>query len=130
VIASVVEKQSVHSSGRPVAAMHPRFRPTTSLSTLRNGRYPRAAVRARHSQFVGPPRRRIWRSALQGRPRSADRTRSPAAVSRKREFFKYTPETIGYLAPRMSKTGARRLVPNSRKPAIGGPFYSYHRHFL
>ena len=81
-----------------------------------------AAVRARHSQFAGGNWRRIWRVVLQARPRSADRTRSPAAVSQKREFFKCLPETIGYFAPRMAKIGAQRLVGNSQKPAIGGPF--------
>jgi hypothetical protein len=50
-------------------------------------------------------RRRIWRFALHARPRSADRTRSPAAVSQKREFFKCLPETIGYFAPELPKFG-------------------------
>ena len=36
-------------------------------------------------------------------PRSADRTRSPAAVSQKREVFKCLPETIGYFAPKLPK---------------------------
>jgi hypothetical protein len=44
--------------------------------------------------------------ALQARPRSADRTRSLAAVSQKREFFKYPPETIGYFGPDVAKFGA------------------------
>src|ERR1700682_6607392 len=60
---------------------------------------------------------------LPSRPRSADRTRSPAAISQKREFFKCPPETIGHFAPRMPKIGVRRLVANSQKPAIGGAFY-------
>jgi len=67
---------------------------------------------------------------LQARPRSADRTRSPAAVSQKREFFKCLPETIGYFAPRMANIGAQRLVANSQKPAIGGPFSERQGHFL
>jgi hypothetical protein len=54
--------------------------------------------------------------------RSADRTESPAAVSQKREFSKCPPETIGYFGLRMPKNGAWRLVANSQKPAIGGPF--------
>jgi hypothetical protein len=33
------------------------------------------------------PRRRIWPVALQARPRSADRTRSPAAISQKTGVF-------------------------------------------
>ena len=36
-------------------------------------------------------------------------TRSPVAVSGKREFFKYLPETIGYFAPEVAKFGVRRL---------------------
>src|SRR5882762_22778 len=64
------------------------------------------------------------------RPRSADRTRSLAAVSQKREFLKYPPETIGYFALRMAKIGAWRLVANSQKPAIGGPFCEYQGYFL
>jgi hypothetical protein len=58
------------------------------------------------------------------------RTRSPAAVSQKREFFKCLPETIGYFAPRMANIGAQRLVANSQKPAIGGPFSERQGHFL
>src|SRR5450759_5219987 len=56
------------------------------------------------------------------RPRSADRTRSPAAVSQKRDFFWCPPETIGDFGLRMPKIGAWRLVANSQKPAIGGLF--------
>ena len=55
---------------------------------------------------------------------------SQAAVSRKREYFKCLPETIGYFALRMPKFGTRRLVTNSQKPAIGGPFCEYQKHFL
>jgi hypothetical protein len=99
-------------------------------------RISRIALQARHGradsgfQIRRRPWRRIWRIALQARPRSADRTRSPAAISQKREFFKCPPETIGYFAPRMPKFGARRLMANSQKPAIGGPFYEYHGQFL
>jgi len=75
-------------------------------------------------------RRRIWRVALQTRPRSADWTRSPAAISQKREFFNCPPETIGYFAPKMPKIAARRPVANSQKPAIGRPFCWYQGHFL
>jgi hypothetical protein len=76
------------------------------------------------------PRRRIWPFALQPRPRSADRTPSPAAVSKKREFFKYLPETIGYFSLRKPKSGAWRLAANLQKPAIGGPFCKYQGHYL
>jgi hypothetical protein len=61
--------------------------------------------------------------ALPRRPRSADRTWSPAAVSKKREFFKYPPETIGYFAPEPIKFGVWIDTTNLRKPAIGGPFW-------
>ena len=67
---------------------------------------------------------------LPHRSRSADRTRSTAPVSKKREFFKCPPETIGHLAVRMPKIRAWRLVTNSQKPAIGGPFCEYQGHFL
>jgi hypothetical protein len=50
-------------------------------------------------------------------------------ISQKREFFKSPPETIGYFAPRMPKIGARRLVANSQKPAICGPFCEYQGQF-
>lgn len=63
-------------------------------------------------------------------PRSVDRTRSLVAVSQKREYFKYSPETIGYFALRMPKIVAWRLAANSQRPAIGGPFCEYHGHFL
>jgi hypothetical protein len=42
---------------------------------------------------------------LPGRPRSADRTRSPAAVSQKREYFKYPPETIGDFSLEVAEFG-------------------------
>jgi hypothetical protein len=45
-------------------------------------------------------------------PRSPDRTRSPVAVSRKREYFKYPPETIGDFAPIAANFGARRPTAN------------------
>jgi hypothetical protein len=64
------------------------------------------------------------------RPRSVDRTRSLVAVSQKREYFRYSLETIGYFALRMPKIGAWRLVANSQRPAIGGPFCEYNGHFL
>jgi ABC-type nitrate/sulfonate/bicarbonate transport system ATPase subunit len=58
-------------------------------------------------------------------PRSLDRTRSPVAVSRKREYFKCPPETIGDFAPAAPNFGARRPIANSQKPAIGGHFLGY-----
>jgi hypothetical protein len=80
--------------------------------------------------FAWQPWRRIWRVTLQGRPRSADRTGPPAAVSQKREFSKCPPETIGYFGLRMPKIGAWRLVANSQKAAIGGPFGERPGHFI
>jgi hypothetical protein len=77
---------------------------------------------SRHNQTDPRPRRRDWRVTLRARPRSADRTRSPAAVSRKREYFEYPPETIGDFAPAAANLGARRPIANSQKPAIGGHF--------
>src|ERR1700736_4493923 len=58
--------------------------------------------------------------ALPRPPRSPDRTRSPVAVSRKREYFKYPPETIGDFALRLSELGAWRRRANLQKAAIGG----------
>jgi hypothetical protein len=60
--------------------------------------------------------------ALPRPPRSPDRTRSPVAVSRKREYFKYPSETIGDFAPAGPNFGTRRPIANSQKPAIGGHF--------
>jgi hypothetical protein len=54
------------------------------------------------------------------RPRSLDRIPSPVAVSRKREYFKYTPETIGYFAPATADFGARRPIANSQSPPLAG----------
>src|SRR5258708_31929288 len=47
----------------------------------------------------------FWQVALQARPRSVDRTRSPIGVSQKQEYFKYQPETIGDFAPKLFKLG-------------------------
>jgi hypothetical protein len=73
-------------------------------------------------------RQRIGQVTLQAPPRSADRTRSPASVSGKREFFKREPETIAKLAERMPQIGAWRPEANSQKPAIGRPFCEYLGH--
>jgi hypothetical protein len=50
-------------------------------------------------------------------------TRSPAAVSQKREYFKYSPETIGDFSPEVAKLGVWRPTANLQKPAIGGHFW-------
>jgi hypothetical protein len=57
------------------------------------------------------------------RPCSADRTRSPLAVSGKREYLKYSPETIGYFALEVGKFCVWRPTANPRMPAIGGHFW-------
>ena len=49
-----------------------------------------------------------------------DRTRSPAAVSQKREYFKYPPETIGYFAPEVAEFGVWRPTVNSQSPPLAG----------
>src|ERR1700730_3483895 len=81
---------------------------------------------------AGPAMRspRCWPLHDQPRPRSADRTRSPAAVSQKREYFKYPPETIGHFAPEVTKFGVWRPTTNSQKTAIGGHFWPCRRQNL
>jgi hypothetical protein len=99
---------------------------------LRSAGHP-GRPRIRHLPYREPatiklthdPWPRIWRVTLQARPRSVDRTRSPAAVSRKREYFKYLPETISDFAPTAAGFGARRRIADSQKPAIGGHFSPY-----
>src|SRR5260221_9919801 len=53
-------------------------------------------------------------------PRSADRARSLARVSKKREYFKCRPETIDDFAPKLCKCGVKRRTANLQKAAIGG----------
>jgi hypothetical protein len=62
---------------------------------------------------------------LQARSGSVDRTRSPAAVSQKREYFKYSPETIGDFSLEVAKFGVWRPTANLQKLAIGGHFSDY-----
>jgi hypothetical protein len=78
---------------------------------------PAATIKLTHYPW---PRRKIWRVTLQTRPRSVDRTRSPIGVSKKREYFKYQPETIDDFALRLSKLGVQRRSNNLQKAAIGG----------
>src|SRR5260370_22240981 len=56
---------------------------------------------------------------LRHRPRSPDRTRSPIAVSRKREYFTLPPETIGDSAPGAANFGPPTPMANSDTPATG-----------
>jgi hypothetical protein len=60
--------------------------------------------------------------ALQARSSSADRTRSPGAVSGKRELFNEWPETFGIFGRHLEKRGVRRLPAELQKPAFGGLF--------
>ena len=92
-----------------------------------NGLPEHVPIQRAHQRVTNPLSARF---PLPARPRSADRTRSQAAVSRKREYFKCLPETGGYFALTMPKIGAWRLVANSQKPAIGGPFCEYQGHVL
>lgn len=57
--------------------------------------------------------------------RSEDRTQSPAAVSRKREYFGMRLETSGNFAPPLAKSGGWRPSTELEKPAIGGLFSDY-----
>ena len=58
-------------------------------------------------QKLGSPARgeQIVELKLRRTPRSADRARSLARVSKKREYFKCRPETIGDFAPKLFKLG-------------------------
>jgi hypothetical protein len=60
--------------------------------------------------------------ALPRPPRSVDRTQSPVAVSQKREYFKYPPETIGDFSPEPAKFGIWRPTANPQSPPMAGIF--------
>jgi hypothetical protein len=70
------------------------------------------------------------RARLRPTPRSADRARSPARVSQKREYFKYSPETIGDFALRLCKCGDQRPNLNRKKAAVGGHICGLYEHYL
>jgi hypothetical protein len=55
--------------------------------------------------------------------RHADRTRSPVAVSRKREYFKYPPETIGDFA--LIVGIGRDGAPVCKRPQLAGIYAIY-----
>jgi hypothetical protein len=78
---------------------------------------PAATIKLTHYHGQG---REFASSATQCRS-----NRSPAAVSRKREYFKYLPETISDFAPTTAGFGGRRLIADSQKPAIGGHFSAH-----
>jgi hypothetical protein len=62
-----------------------------------------------------------WLSGCAPPPRSVDRTRSPAVVSQKREYFKYLPETIGDFALRLCRIGSLETERKSaKKPQLAG----------
>ncbi len=89
-----------------------------------------AAVLARRSQLAGGQGRELSELHCKlGQAMQIEPGLRPA-VSQKREVFKCPPETIGYFAQKMPKIVAWRLVANSQKPAIGGPFCEYQGHFL
>src|ERR1700676_1405570 len=116
----------VQTHDGPQAPVHDVDRRVYSLSSVGKSHDPmphRRGSTGSDIQICRRPRRRLWRFALQTRPCSADRTRSPAPVSRKREYFKYPPETIDDFAPGDPNSGARRRTANSQKPAIGGPLW-------
>ena len=54
---------------------------------------------------------------------SPDRTKSPGAVSQKREYSRIGPETFGALAPQNTEMGNWRPAAMSQKPAVCGPFF-------
>jgi hypothetical protein len=54
---------------------------------------------------------------------SRDRTKSPAAVSAKREYSRIGPETIRDLASRNSEMGGWRPAARSRKAVVCGHFF-------
>jgi hypothetical protein len=55
-------------------------------------------------------------------PCSGGRTKSPAAVSGKREYSRIQPETFRSLAAQNGETGVWRPKANAQKPAVGGLF--------
>jgi hypothetical protein len=57
---------------------------------------------------------------LHSRPRSVDRTRSPVAVSQKREYSKYLPETIGIFGPEVQNSESGDRLLNRKSPPLAG----------
>ena len=97
----------------------PRVQENAVLSHSRlnvcSGKFGNIVPRSRHSAL--PPQcgatgqaprlgllKKRW-ARLPPTPRSADRARSLARVSEKREYFKCRPETIGDFAPKLFKLG-------------------------
>ena len=90
---------------------------------LQSGRETRECRPSRHSPIMAKAEHRA-----SGAASSAAQCRSnpsPVAVSQKREYFKYPPETFGDFAPTAANFGAWRPAANSQKPAIGGPLCKY-----
>jgi hypothetical protein len=72
----------------------------------------------------------LGRMVLRPTPRSANRAWSPARVSQKREYLKYSPETIGDFALRLCECGDQRPNQNRKKAAIGGHICGLYEHYL
>jgi hypothetical protein len=81
---------------------------------LRERRQKRAATISRRRE------REFARVTLQGRPRSADRTQSPVAVSQKREYFNYPRETISDFSLEAAKWGPGDRPPIRKSPPLAG----------
>jgi hypothetical protein len=70
--------------------------------------------------------RQVWPNAgMAGWPHSADRTQSPAAVSRKWEYSGMRPETFGNFDLECPELGSPEIDFKSQKPAISGLFLRY-----
>jgi hypothetical protein len=67
-----------------------------------------------------PPRRRIGYIPLQLGHAVQIATWSPAAVSQKREYFNYLPETIGDLSLEVTKFGVWRQTAIRKSPPLAG----------
>src|ERR1700687_5412410 len=63
---------------------------------------------------------KLSRQPLPPPPRSEDRTQSPAAVSRKREHFKYERETIGDFGPAAAISEPGDRWPIRKSPPLAG----------
>src|SRR5439155_24269957 len=96
--------------------------PSHRRSLRKTGRDDRTVYEA-NSVLRGGQAPRIERpgpSALRRTPRSADRARSLARVSQKREYFQRGLETIGDFALRLCKLGVQIQTANLQKAAISG----------
>jgi len=82
---------------------------------------PGAAVWAGHSQFGGGQGGEFGELHCKlGHAVQIGPVPSPAAVSQKREFFKYPPETIGYFAPALPNLEPGDRLPIRKSPPLAG----------